>query len=409
MQLLWRPAKIGLMPQSDKPSVLHSVANLLERPVTKDQLLKAMVDQVQQELDAERGTLYLIDAHTSELVSRVAHLPELSEIRLPMGTGVAGHVAKTGKVVWKDLKISYNGPLIIHHDTLITNGSNGYGLELMTGKKIPGWKWTRTYGCNTAIASEHLLTFRSGAAGYYDLTGKSGTGNFGGFKSGCTSNLIAADGVLNAPDYTRTCTCSYQNQSSLAMVHMPGVETWTYAGFVRPGSSVGLNFGAPGDRLADNGTFWRDVGVRGIGKSKSSGKSKSVEPYVSVRIKGDKAECFNHHSSTFARSPHAWVGASGLVGASSITINTDIRPVAVRLYFAEPDASAKPGRRVFSVSLNGKKVLKNFDVLSAAGGPRKVIAKAFKYSATGGPIEITLRSASGRTLLCGIELLVAKE
>ena len=99
MQLLWRPAKIGLMPQSDKPSVLHSVANLLERPVTKDQLLKAMVDQVQQELDAERGTLYLIDAHTSELVSRVAHLPELSEIRLPMGTGVAGHVAKTGKVV----------------------------------------------------------------------------------------------------------------------------------------------------------------------------------------------------------------------------------------------------------------------------------------------------------------------
>ncbi len=87
------------MSASDKPSVLHSVADLLERPVTKDQLLRAMVERVQQELDAERGTLYLIDAHTGELVSRVAQLPELSEIRLPMGKGVAGHVAKTGETV----------------------------------------------------------------------------------------------------------------------------------------------------------------------------------------------------------------------------------------------------------------------------------------------------------------------
>ena len=80
----------------------------------------------------------------------------------------------------------------------------------------------------------------------------------------------------------------------------------------------------------------------------------------------------------------------------------------MRLYFAEPDASAKPGRRVFTVSLDGKEAPKDFDVAAAAGGPRKVIAKAFKYSGIGGPIEITLRSASGRTLLCGIELLAAK-
>ena len=83
----------------DKPSVLHSVADLLPRPVTKDQLLKAMVDRVVEELDAERGTLYLIDAVTDELVSRVAHLPELKEIRLPPGQGVSGHVAETGETM----------------------------------------------------------------------------------------------------------------------------------------------------------------------------------------------------------------------------------------------------------------------------------------------------------------------
>jgi len=341
-----------------------------------------------------------------------------------VGRGITVYRAKSGEVVWTDLKISYGGPLILHHDRLITNGSRGYGLELMTGKKT-GWQWTRMYGCNTAIASENLLTFRSGAAGYYDLAGESGTGNFGGFKSSCTSNLIVADGVLSAPEYTRTCTCSYQNQTSLALVHMPEVETWTYAGVFKPDSNIGLNFGAPGNRLGGNGTFWKTAPAKGFKKPKSPVKPKPstnprpstrpvepkvlFEPPVGVEIEGQKQECFNHHSSVLANSPHAWVGASGLVGATNITIDTDIAPVVVRLYFAEPDISAKPGQRVFSVSLDGREVLKDFDIAAAAGGPRKVIAKEFKYSKAEGPIEITLKAASGRTLLCGIELLVEKK
>ncbi|MBW1809156.1 MAG: sigma-54-dependent Fis family transcriptional regulator [Deltaproteobacteria bacterium] len=87
------------MSSSENPSVLHSVADMLSKQVTKDRLLRAMVDRVVEELDAERGTLYLIDAITGELTSRVAHLPELKEIRLPPGQGVAGHVAETGKSV----------------------------------------------------------------------------------------------------------------------------------------------------------------------------------------------------------------------------------------------------------------------------------------------------------------------
>jgi len=65
--------------------------------VTTDQLLQAMVDRVVAELGAERGTLFLVDAVTGELCSRVAHLPEIKEIRLPAGKGVAGHVAETGE------------------------------------------------------------------------------------------------------------------------------------------------------------------------------------------------------------------------------------------------------------------------------------------------------------------------
>lgn len=73
------------MARADHPTVLHSVADMLSRQVTTDRLLRAMVDRVVEELSAERGTLFLVDARSGELRSRVAHLPELDEIRLPPG------------------------------------------------------------------------------------------------------------------------------------------------------------------------------------------------------------------------------------------------------------------------------------------------------------------------------------
>jgi hypothetical protein len=128
-----------------------------------------------------------------------------------------------------------------------------------------------------------------------------------------------------------------------------------------------------------------------------------------IDIDGKKAECYGHHSSMFAKSPYNWVGASGIIGASTIEIDTNITTVAVRLYFAEPGAKAKTGQRVFSVSIDGTEVLKDFDATSAAGGARKVIAKEFKYSKTDKPIEIKLTASTGKTLLCGIELIVEKK
>lgn len=68
----------------------------LDRRVDLDAVLQRIVDQVTRRLGADRGTLYLVDRARGELVSRVAHLPEISEIRLRMGEGAAGHVAATG-------------------------------------------------------------------------------------------------------------------------------------------------------------------------------------------------------------------------------------------------------------------------------------------------------------------------
>ena len=87
------------MTLSEAHSLLPSLAGLLSKQVTTDRLLRLIIDQVTTELDAERGTLWLVDARTGELVSLIAHLPELDEIRLPRGQGIAGHVAETGESV----------------------------------------------------------------------------------------------------------------------------------------------------------------------------------------------------------------------------------------------------------------------------------------------------------------------
>ena len=84
---------------SDRRSVLMALLDLVRTEVDLDSLLRRIVDLVAQAMAADRATLFLIDPSTGELVSRAAHLPELPEIRLPPGQGIAGHVAQTRRPV----------------------------------------------------------------------------------------------------------------------------------------------------------------------------------------------------------------------------------------------------------------------------------------------------------------------
>src|SRR5262245_4655188 len=81
------------------PSVLLAVGPLLQREVDLDELLAQLVDKIAKALGADRGTLYLVDPERGELFSKAAHLPELKEIRLRVGQGIAGAVAQTGQIL----------------------------------------------------------------------------------------------------------------------------------------------------------------------------------------------------------------------------------------------------------------------------------------------------------------------
>ncbi len=327
-------------------------------------------------------------------------------------TGMVAYQGKTGDVIWKDLARNYQGPCLIHRDRIIAQGP---AYSLLTGEPVlrrhpltdspMPWRFTRQYGCNTAIGSEHLLTFRSAAAGFYDMENEGGTGNFGGFKSSCTSNLIIAGGLLNAPEYTRTCACRYQNQTSLALVHDPDVEMWTFNSFDwdgKPVQRVGINFGAPGDRRTGGGTLWLDYPSTG-------GQS----PNLPIALSPGTVDYFRYHSSHIKTPADgnglAWVAASGVAGVRTVKL-TLAKPAAasrkytVRLHFAEVEETSA-GRRVFDVKLQGKTVAEQLDIAKEAGSATALV-KTFPGIEVADVLEIELIPTDGTTkppILSGIE------
>ena len=83
----------------DSADVLLGVGRLLGQEVNLDAFLQTLVDRVAHLMQADRGTLYLLDPARKELFSRAAHLPEIRQIRLKLGQGVAGYVAQAGELV----------------------------------------------------------------------------------------------------------------------------------------------------------------------------------------------------------------------------------------------------------------------------------------------------------------------
>jgi hypothetical protein len=242
---------------------------------------------------------------------------------------------------------------------------------------------------------------------------------------------------------------------------MPEMDLWTYSQFGLDGEEgeriqrVGINFGAPGDRRAPDGTLWLEY----------PDTSEGISPGVGIKVEGANAKYFRRHTSQVNGDGLAWVGASGLVGAETVTITpTLIKPAmksssskgkdkdedddkssksgsksekgaaaavvkeskspdqsggasslpsvpyTVRLHFAEPDEMTA-GTRVFTVSLQGEPVLKHFDITAAAGGSGRTVVKEFPHVLIGPELSIRLTPESGTAagaVLCGVELIAEK-
>jgi outer membrane protein assembly factor BamB len=365
------------------------------------------------------------------------------------GKGFRGHPESVWNkiIIWKNQVIDQRGPGRFLN---IVDGSPILRENPVTGEATP-WEFTKIgHHCNYAIACENLLTFRAGDAGFFDLN-SSGTGRLSGFRTGCRNSLIPAGGILNSPNFAHGCVCGYSLFTSLAFVHTPANEQWTYSTF-RLGEKaverIGINLGAPGDRLASSGTLWVDYPSVG-------GPSPDLPLTV---VSGEEQPAWVRLHTTqmgeAAEDELLWIAASGGEGLTGLTIpltpaqaqvaqaraaalqaakaETPAPPPAadaeqkaaelraakqraaeeqgvytVRLIFAELKARAARDR-VFDVRIEGKPVLSDFDIAEVAGGIRRVVVREFPAVAVQGTLDITLEAKVGKPLLCGIEVVASE-
>jgi len=82
-----------------KTKALQEVGLALGSTLDLDQLLELILKKITDLLEADRATLYLLDEQRKRLLSRIMIGDEARAIELPVGEGIAGHVAKVGRAV----------------------------------------------------------------------------------------------------------------------------------------------------------------------------------------------------------------------------------------------------------------------------------------------------------------------
>ena len=377
-----------------------------------------------------RRTLLALDLSTGKELWRHEGVPRTDWRMVQYARGVVvvcgtvAYDAGTGRELWHvaDEEHVVERPPVICGRWVVTHpgacdlktGRPRMVPDLLTGQMRP-WRYVRAYGCGSIAGSRNLLFFRSGTAGFLDLA-RDGTTTFGAVRPGCSVNMVVAGGVLVMPESSSGCTCSYNFQTSVALEPVTGREDWYVfqgGGLAGPLRRLRLNLGAPGDRR-DGEAAWLGLprpfvlgaaaapveiepadpnwtaapvpvgGVRGGRPAWVYGSALALEGKLTVRV---------------------WAKPIGKpVGPAAATTAPAERSFTVRLHFAEPEHT-QPGRRVFDVALQGRSVLEAFDIVRAAGGPRRAVVREFKGVKATEELEIALTSRTGRPLLCGLEIL----
>jgi len=80
-------------------SSIKHIGKTLSSELRTERLLMLIMDEVTRLMNAERSTFYIVDEERGELWSKIAQKAEIKEIRLKIGIGIAGHVAKTGEII----------------------------------------------------------------------------------------------------------------------------------------------------------------------------------------------------------------------------------------------------------------------------------------------------------------------
>ena len=323
--------------------------------------------------------------------------------------------AHNGRNIWSGRKGYRSRPLVVG-DTVI---AEPWSYDLYTGNDrmrahpVTGarqrWQFSRPgHHCGNIAAGPHALFFRSGVTAYYDLTGDYGTAHFGGQRMGCWINAIPADGLVLMPEASSGCVCPFSLHCTIVFQPRKTNRVWgmySAPGKMTPVKALALNFGAPGDRKDSTGKLWLSW--------PRPGSTRLVLNFpVEVKASpGAKVRQIERGADflTIPGTSDPWIytfASEGMAGcAIPLTGPNDAPGVyTVSLHFAETGVGAVRGGRVFDVAIQGKTVLKDFDITAEAGGTNRAVVKTFKGVRVQDKLAITLTGRKGKTLLSGVSV-----
>ena len=288
----------------------------------------------------------------------------------------------------------------------------------LTGAQVP-WSLARPgHHCGMLAGSDHMLVFRSGFTGFYDLKTDSGTRHFAGHRLGCWINALPTNGLVVMPEASVGCVCMFSIASTIVMEPREPRRPWSLFSQIGPSTPVrqlALNFGAPGDRRDQSGKLWLSWPRPSDKPRNPSTEDTSLALDLDIRTTFLQGGGFvsRDGDATITNSPElTWISSSGGRGLARFSIpllGADDAPTkyTVRLHFA-PDVGREAGNQVCHVSIQGKRVLTNFD---ATAEREDRIVREFTSVKVTDNLLVELTPMNGSTdgaylpVVCGVEVI----
>ncbi|HIE08572.1 MAG TPA: methyltransferase domain-containing protein [Armatimonadetes bacterium] len=318
--------------------------------------------------------------------------------------------AEDGSLIWSKPCNYFTRPLAVG-DTIFADPW-AYDLKTgrmftlphpVTGRPMP-FSLGRGHHCGPLSASPNCLFMRSLTSAFYDLLRHSGVIHFGGHRTGCHINMIAANGLLIEPEASSGCVCAFSLYTTVVFKPRKidrgwGMFTCPKDAPTTPVKHLAVNLGAPGDRRDKRGILWLSF----------------PRPWIPLVLKLDlKAQILpglgyfmlNPEFLDIKGTTEPWLFSFGCLGLTKLVVpvlgeGERSAKFTVRLGFCELVKDIRPGERVFDIKIQGRTVAEGFDIIKEAGGPMTAVVREFKgIEVKGGPLVVELVPATeGRALL----------
>ncbi|MFP6659186.1 MAG: PQQ-binding-like beta-propeller repeat protein, partial [Pirellulales bacterium] len=341
-------------------------------------------------------------------------------------TSIAVHDAATGKFLWKR-KCNYRFEPVITDKVIY---AEPWAFELATGRRLQrphpvtaakgDFTWVRhDKQCGGYSGSTHFLFGRNKGFGYHDVLRDHGMYQTWHHRQACEPDTSSGGGMMLKPPFNIGCGCPWSLPYTIAMANIstePAIPfRFFQSGRSLPVNELRINFGASGDRKDKAGNMWFNP----VREGHPSKLQLTLAPMMTFHSTGEKSP---GSSTKYGRRSASDIAAENtpdpfLFDAYAFGLKKCIVPVTtpgdgkgtytVRLGFSAL-AADRPGLRVFDVRLNGKTVLKDFDIVKEAGKAHRAVWKEFTV-AVDGNLELDLVTRAGDSAEVQVPLINAME